>query len=291
MQYALHFHAVSEYQCAYIDEGQPHKNGNLPLILIHNGMMDHRLFEHQIEYFSQFMRVIAVDLLGYGASDKPDITYNTRLYTEQINTLLAHLNIPQCSLLGCCVGGAVAMEFSMQYPEKVDNVIAATLDAPEIIEAGVLGQLSKDTPFGGARHKLGSRLMQTFLGRKLFCQFMKKHQMGSYYAQEPEWDRQFHRYFSEAENIRSFSNLDVEDSLLRAAVKSTQGPISLILWGETNTILPATEGEKWARHFQADIIKRYPGTGYMFLRQRAAQVNLDIYDFLMEIEVEIKKAC
>src|SRR5438552_17032790 len=42
-----------------------------PLLLIHANPFDHRLWLYQIASFSTFFKVIAVDLRGYGHSDKP----------------------------------------------------------------------------------------------------------------------------------------------------------------------------------------------------------------------------
>lgn len=284
MKHTLQYYTFEQYRCAFIEyQNTGQQEAPDTLLMLHNGMMDHRLFDKQITFFSAHYRVIAIDFLGYGASDQPDITYNTALYVEQIKALLLHLNIQQCHLMGCCVGGAVAVEFALKYPKKVTTLTAITLDAPEVVDAGILGQLSKGTPFGSQRHKLGSRAMRSTIGRKIFKTFMKKHQMGEYYGIEPDWDNTFNAYYANKNNLRTFSNLDVEDCNLRHLKRPSAFPKTFILWGEKNTILPASTGEQWAKEFKADDIKIYPNSGYMILRENAESVNQDILSFLNKI--------
>jgi pimeloyl-ACP methyl ester carboxylesterase len=65
-------------------------------------------------------RVLRYDLFGRGYSDRPDTTYNQALYDRQLRELLDALGftIP-INLVGLSMGGAIAVGFTAQHPERV----------------------------------------------------------------------------------------------------------------------------------------------------------------------------
>jgi pimeloyl-ACP methyl ester carboxylesterase len=73
-------------------------------------------------------RVIAPDLLGYGFSDRPQISYTRNFYTHQLAELLDALKIKQpVRLVGASMGGAFVTAFAADMPSRVQSI---TLIAP-----------------------------------------------------------------------------------------------------------------------------------------------------------------
>src|SRR5438876_1158420 len=70
----------------------------VPLLLIHANPFDHRLWQYQIASFSTFFKVVAVDLRGYGHSDKP--TTDTTLAVKNLTARLPELRMPVLTLNG-----------------------------------------------------------------------------------------------------------------------------------------------------------------------------------------------
>jgi len=68
-------------------------------------------------------RVIAPDLLGHGASDKPRTDYSLPSYANGMRDLLGVRGIEQVTLVGHSLGGAVAMQFAYQFPERVERLV------------------------------------------------------------------------------------------------------------------------------------------------------------------------
>ena len=65
-------------------------------------------------------RVLRYDLFGRGYSDRPDTTYNQALYDRQLNELLDALGFTApVNLVGLSMGGAIAVGFTAQHPERV----------------------------------------------------------------------------------------------------------------------------------------------------------------------------
>ena len=94
-----------------------------PLILLHGNGEDGTHFHHQIDYFSAFFRVIAVDTRGHGKSPRGDAPFTIRQFAEDLNELMNALSIEKADILGFSDGGNIAMVFAMRYPTRVRRLI------------------------------------------------------------------------------------------------------------------------------------------------------------------------
>jgi pimeloyl-ACP methyl ester carboxylesterase len=64
-------------------------------------------------------QVIAIDFLGYGDSDAPDVAYNIETQVSVVVGLLGLLNIRQADVLGFSMGGWVALKVAADHPYRV----------------------------------------------------------------------------------------------------------------------------------------------------------------------------
>ncbi len=87
-----------------------------PLVLIHAGICDSRMWDDQFARFAEHYQVIRYDLRGYGQTEPVDETYSH--YTD-LQALLDHLGIAQAHLIGASMGGTTALDFAITYPERV----------------------------------------------------------------------------------------------------------------------------------------------------------------------------
>ena len=91
------------------------------LVLIHTGLADSRMFDPQFHVLARSCQVLRYDLHGFGRSSWPDEPYT---HHEALHDLLDHLGIQHAALLGASLGGAVALDFVLTYPDMVDALIA-----------------------------------------------------------------------------------------------------------------------------------------------------------------------
>jgi pimeloyl-ACP methyl ester carboxylesterase len=98
-----------------------------PLLLLHSGIADHRMWEQQWYEFSRYFQVIMPDLRGYGKSPAPVAPF---LHYEDIHGLIQHLGLKSVNLAGSSLGGKTAIEIALAYPETVDSLV---LIAPGLI--------------------------------------------------------------------------------------------------------------------------------------------------------------
>lgn len=91
-----------------------------PVVFIHAGIADRRMWETQVEPFAAQFQVVRYDMRGFGQTP---IVAGSYAHYEDLQGLLAHLGIEQAILVGCSKGGAVALDFALAYPEKVKALV------------------------------------------------------------------------------------------------------------------------------------------------------------------------
>lgn len=98
-----------------------------PLVLLHSGYSNRKLWDDQFEVFAQFYKVIRYDLRGSGASAV--VTAEAPPYAdwEDLYELLRFLEIEKTYLLGVSGGGATAIDFTLAHPEMVDALIPVSM--------------------------------------------------------------------------------------------------------------------------------------------------------------------
>ena len=94
-----------------------------PLVFIH-GLSDSLLYwEFLASYLKSDYQIIRMDLRGHGESYLGNDEVNIDLYVSDLKNLLDDLNLDKVDLIGFSLGGAVALDFSLKYPENVSSLV------------------------------------------------------------------------------------------------------------------------------------------------------------------------
>lgn len=93
-----------------------------PLLLLHAGVADSRMWDRQFEAFSTTHLVIRCDLRGFGQSGKSSGSF---AHYEDIAALLKYLNVEPVRVVGSSFGGYVAIDFALACPEMVTGLVLA----------------------------------------------------------------------------------------------------------------------------------------------------------------------
>jgi 3-oxoadipate enol-lactonase len=94
-----------------------------PLVLNHGGLVDHHLWDGQFDAFAQHFKVIRYDIRGFGASGMLSKGMEPYSMERDLHSLLQFLGIEKTYVLGLSLGGTLAIDFTLQYPEMVDALI------------------------------------------------------------------------------------------------------------------------------------------------------------------------
>lgn len=103
------------------------------LVLIHGLASDAGTWDRAIPALAaRGLRVIAVDLLGHGESDKPRCGYELDDFARSLQAFFTAMGVQRATLCGHSLGGAIAVHFGYHYPECVERLV--------LVSAGGLGR-------------------------------------------------------------------------------------------------------------------------------------------------------
>jgi len=109
---------VNDIQLYYEMHGQGE-----PLVLIMGLGASTRGWDMQIPTFSREFQVVAFDNRGSGRSDKPDSSYSIRLFADDTAGLMDALGIASAHVYGQSMGGLIAQELALSYPQRVRTLV------------------------------------------------------------------------------------------------------------------------------------------------------------------------
>jgi pimeloyl-ACP methyl ester carboxylesterase len=116
-----------------------------PLILVHGLLLSQEMHRPLAEDLAaRGNRVITVDLLGHGKSDRPrDMwRYSMSIFAEQVLGLMDHLGIEQAVVMGTSLGANTALEIASVAPERLRGMV---LEMP-VLDNGLLSSALAFTP-------------------------------------------------------------------------------------------------------------------------------------------------
>jgi pimeloyl-ACP methyl ester carboxylesterase len=97
-----------------------------PIILIHGGNLDRRMWDAQFDTLRHHYRVIRYDARGFGRSSPADRPFRA---ANDLAALLRAHHITRATLIGLSMGGGIAIDFALAHPDMVSRLVAA---APSI---------------------------------------------------------------------------------------------------------------------------------------------------------------
>ena len=126
-----------------------------PLILIPPGGSHTSTWRENIGYLSQKYQVWTLDLPGSGYSEKPStFAYTHRAYAAFVKDFMETMGIRRAVVAGQSLGGTVALEFSLDYPEKTAGLI--------LIASGGYSQAEKPSILSINRYEIPSAIAMSF---------------------------------------------------------------------------------------------------------------------------------
>ena len=96
------------------------------VLLIHGGFGDRRMWDAQFNALARHFRVVRYDHRGFGKTTAIDSPYSP---AEDIIQLLDHLGVSKAHVIGNSMGGAVALDLAVLYPQRVRKVVVVASGA------------------------------------------------------------------------------------------------------------------------------------------------------------------
>lgn len=134
IEFKLHYVNANGIRTRVLEAGT-----GTPLILLHGTGGHIEAYARNIPELSEHFRVICIDMLGHGYTDKPDYPYGIDAYSDHLLAVIQAMNLDRLYLSGESLGGWVAAWFSAEHPEYVISQVLNTPgnvnSKPEVMEA------------------------------------------------------------------------------------------------------------------------------------------------------------
>lgn len=99
-----------------------------PFVMIHAGVADSRQWNNEFGHFANRFRVVRYDMRGYGKSEPVDGEFS---HLQDLTALLGYLHLDQpLIVMGCSMGGGLAMNFALLQPSKATALIMVDAGPP-----------------------------------------------------------------------------------------------------------------------------------------------------------------
>ncbi len=107
----------------YLEAGKK----DAPAIVFVHGTGGHlETFNRNVFEHAKHFRVLALDMVGHGFSDKPDHPYEIRHYVEHLNKFLTAVGVDSAHLHGESLGGWIVAQYAIDHPERVNRLVLNT---------------------------------------------------------------------------------------------------------------------------------------------------------------------
>ena len=135
--YEPHFVEVLGSRMHYVDEGE-----GAPILFIHGNPTSSYLWRNVIPHVSDEYRAIAVDLIGMGKSDKPDLDYTYQDHKRYLDAFIAALELDDITFVIHDWGSVLGFHWAMEHEDDVVGIA--------FMEAIIPPAFPREQPIGGA---------------------------------------------------------------------------------------------------------------------------------------------
>lgn len=251
-----------------------------PLLCLHGHPGNSRCMSVFTERLSRQYTTIAPDLRGYGHSQtsKP---FAMQAHVDDLVALLDRLKLPHCLILGWSLGGILAMELALRFPDRVTGLILlGTAARPRGSHPPISWQDNGLTAIASLINKVAPGWqwnIDTFGQRSLYRYLIQRHTPQAYQRLADEALPAFlqtSRPAQQALNQALSTGYDRLPDLEKISVPS------LMLCGECDRHITAQASQQTARHLADNTCITYPNTAHLFPWEITEQVLADIEAWL-----------
>lgn len=233
-----------------------------PLLLIHGlGSRSEDWTPQMPSYAKNGFRVYAIDLLGCGRTDRPDIAYTMQEQARLVHGFLNAIHVQQADVIGWSMGGWVAIDFALEHPQSVRRLVLMdsaglwfhTTLTPDIFQPQTLLQLMRLEALLTPKPRHFPKFFQRDLLRAMQRNFLVV-------------DRTLESMLSDKDELDGrFGELGM--------------PV-LLVWGAQDTLIPPIVGQQMHRQIPQSVLQLYSGCGHLGPAVCAGRIVPNVLEFL-----------
>ncbi|MDX1672094.1 MAG: alpha/beta hydrolase [Balneolaceae bacterium] len=261
----------------YIDVGgatlyyEDHGPKGETIVFAHGLLYNTRMYEKQIEFFSDRYRCIVFDFRGHGNSEVTERGYDMDTLAEDTANLILNLQADPCHFVGFSMGGFVALRLALHHPNLLKSLVLVDTSA----ETEPVGNIPKYKLMNWVARWIGPWAVANRVLPIMFSDEFLNDPRQSELKQR--WRQAILDNNYEGVGLAVNGVMDREpviDSLDRIDMPT------LILVGEKDTATPPEKSERMQQQISHSRMTVIPGAGHTTPIEKPNQVNEEINDFL-----------
>ena len=263
---------VNDIDLYYQVHGQGH-----PLLLIQGFGGGHEGWFFQTRAFKKHYQVIVFDNRGIGRTDRSPAPYTIKTMADDAIGLLNHLGIDSAHVLGMSLGGMVAQEVAISYPERVRKLVLVCTSPgegeitdidPEMLKAiGIKEGSSQPDLRSVDFHKTVSAIVSLAFNKRLYRMVLVP--LSKYHLKRVG----VQGHLEQMEAVVGHSTLD--------RLHLIEAP-TLVITGTEDRIMPPRSSEEIASRIPNARLVKVEGGSHAFFMEMRGRFNREILDFLRE---------
>ncbi len=253
------------------------------LVLLHGSNSSLHTWEPWVARLKDRYRIITLDLPGHGltgATLARDYTYSGM--ADAVDALLVRLGINKAAIAGNSMGGAVAITYALQHPDKVSALVL--VDSAGVAAPPGARKTDRPLAFELAAKPWAQVLLQNLTPKSLVREGLLKSVYDPEFVTkemvERYWDLARYPGNREATGLRfAWYAANMDKSL---PVERLEMP-TLILWGEEDRLIPVETASLLNQKIDGSGVIIYPETGHLPMEERADETAAATGVFLDQI--------
>ena len=243
-----------------------------PVLLIH-GLNDSTFsFRYIIPELAQQYRVVALDLKGFGYSERPaGGDYSLTAQATLVGQVMRLLGMEQAAVVGHSMGGAVAMRLALREPQLVSQLV--------LVNSATDRQMRRGARLGPYLRPL-LPLAALVYNRRRVRRFVRRSMLHDPAHLTPEMLEGYLRLSRMKGHLRASGALLAHRGRDEPLTLERIGQETLILWGEHDRLLPLSQGEELAGRIPNATLVLVPSSAHMPLEEQPEFCNRALLEFL-----------
>jgi len=249
-----------------------------PVLLLHGFMSMAYDWRFNIQELSKHFSVYALDLPGFGYSDKPlNFGYNSDGYAEFIVSFLNEYNIDRAVLVGNSMGGQIALMTCLKYPERVAGLV--------LIDSGGYPQSVEFLPFKLLYIPVIGEVSMALVNRTVIKIMLKT---GIYFNDSFATDEVVNNYYDVygTANARKMPPIIMrrimkDEAHITSNLSNIKCP-TMIMWGAEDKVISPSRAEMFQRDISNASALIVPRAGHMPQIEKSKAVNNAIVNFVSQ---------
>jgi pimeloyl-ACP methyl ester carboxylesterase len=205
--------------------------------------------------------IYALDMLGFGQSQRPDVDYSIALEADVLNQFVDSLRLASFDLAGWSMGGWVSLKFTLAHPNRVRRLMvldSAGVDFKPAFDPALFhpSTVAQAQEFFRWLTPQASRIPR-FIARD----FVRQAHVNAWVVD------------------RAFQSMDSRADLLDGKLGAIQSPV-LIVWGKQDILIPLACAEEMHREMSQSSLEVFDGCGHLAPVECHDRIGPEILRFL-----------